>query len=202
MMTPRPPSASGVFLTICSSARRMTLKVPTRLICTTRLNSASGMGPFFVRALQATPMPAQLMTTLRPPKASTVRPIASRTLSSPVTSARQKMTLSPSSAASASPLCASRSKTAAFAPAPASSRTQASPRPDAPPVTTAMQSLTLTDALLSRRHAPVHLHTRRSAGFNGSWGGRWIERITGCARFPGRMHMTAASARCGGFPSV
>ncbi len=125
-------------------ARRIVLKVPTRLISTARLNSERGMGPFFVRALPATPTPAQLMSALMPPKASTTRSSARRVLSSPVTSASAKITFSPSSEASFSPRAAWRSRMATRAPSPERSRTQASPSPEAPPVITAKQSLVFT----------------------------------------------------------
>src|SRR4030042_6014178 len=51
------------------------------------------------------------------------------------------MTEPPNSAAIFSPLSALMSMMQTFAPSPARSRTQASPRPEAPPVTTATQPL-------------------------------------------------------------
>ncbi len=60
--TPRSPSTGSVCI-IAAAASRMTLKVPTRLTCTTWEKAASGSGPFLPTTLPGVPTPAQLTTT-------------------------------------------------------------------------------------------------------------------------------------------
>src|SRR5215213_7507201 len=119
----------------------MQQKVPMRLIPT--INSNCCIGYIFgalvslsrATVLAALATPAQLTSTRSWPCASRALAKAAATLSSLVTSTSQKMP--PISPATCSPRSASRSKTATLTPLAASARAVASPRPEAPPVTTA-----------------------------------------------------------------
>src|SRR5271165_1647948 len=142
-MTPRSPS-TGSFRIMRSAASRMTLNVPVMLTSTMRRNSSSGNNPFRPMMRPAVPMPAQF-TTSRSGPARSATSSAATTSSSLVTSAAAKRTRSPSSLASVSPREPGRSRiTTAPAPSAARRRTVASPRPDAPPVTRAVPSVTFT----------------------------------------------------------
>ena len=93
MMTPRsgPPSSvtAGSVATIAAAARRMTLKVPTRLIWMTRLKFSSGSTPSRPSTLPGVAIPAQL-TTIRSGPRATAASTAACTSSSLVTSAGTK----------------------------------------------------------------------------------------------------------------
>ena len=73
MMTPRsgPPSSvtAGSVAAIAAAARRITLKVPTRLIWMTRLKVSSGSTPSRPRTLPGVAMPAQFTTIRSGPSA-------------------------------------------------------------------------------------------------------------------------------------
>ncbi|SKU02154.1 Uncharacterised protein [Mycobacteroides abscessus subsp. massiliense] len=114
----------------------MTLKVPVRLTLTIFSNSASGNGPFLPTVLTALPMPAQF-TVIRSEDSALARSTASVTAASSVTSAGANSTVSPR-AASASVFAVGRSTAITRAPDLARAVTVASPRPEAPPVTSAL----------------------------------------------------------------
>src|SRR6266540_227912 len=134
-MTPRS-SPTGSWRAIRSAASRSTLNVPIRLTVTTLVKSASGNGPFLPTTLIALPIPAQLTATRSAPSRSAASS-AAPTCASSVTSAGENTTRSPSCFATCSPSELGRSTITTPAPAPASVRAGASPRPEAPPVTTA-----------------------------------------------------------------
>ena len=119
----------------------MTRKVPIRLTWITNSNRSIGkavispVSRLRPAVLAALATPAQLTHTRSCPCAARALAKPASTLSSRVTSTWQNRP--PNSAAAASPASALRSKTATFAPASARARAVASPRPDAPPVTTA-----------------------------------------------------------------
>ena len=136
-MTPRSPSAFGVFCIMRAAVRRMTLKVPIRLTWITRSKRSRGSGPCRPMTRSAVAIPAQLTTIWTLPKRSCTCATARATASLLVTSVSTKSPLSPNSAARAWPASALRSQRASFAPAPANNRAVAAPNPDAPPVITA-----------------------------------------------------------------
>src|SRR5664279_5303913 len=142
-MTPRSPSA-GSFSSIAAAARRTTLKVPIRLMSMTFRKALRSMGPFLPTSRPGVPTPAQL-TTIRRSPSSWAAAIAACTWASSRTSVAQKRTLAPSSAARASPGDEGRSMMTTAAPPSCSRRVVASPRPEAPPVTSAT-----VEALISK----------------------------------------------------
>ena len=136
-MTPRSPwvpDPSGSVAAMRSAARRITLNVPMRLICTTRAKaSRASTTPLPLMTRPGVPTPAQL-TAMRigPSPAATSR--AAATWASSVTSVRAKV--APKPWAMSVPFSA-RSSTTTCAPAACNRRAVARPRPEAPPVTTA-----------------------------------------------------------------
>jgi hypothetical protein len=119
----------------------MQRKVPIRLTWMTKSKADSGkclISPLCLSRLAvliALPMPAQLTRMRSWPCASRALAKPASTSSSLVTLTLQKMP--PMSLATASPFSSFMSKMATLAPLAASARAVASPRPDAPPVTTA-----------------------------------------------------------------
>src|SRR5450631_502746 len=134
-MTPRSPS-TGLLPSIAAATRRSTLKVPTRLMSMTFRKSSRFIGPFLPTTRPGVPTPAQLTTTRKSPS-SWAAEIAACTWLWSRTSAAQKRTLSPSSLARVSPGDEGRSTMTTAAPPSCSRRVVASPRPEAPPVTSA-----------------------------------------------------------------
>ncbi len=134
-ITPRS-SSTGSLSSIATAARRMTLKVPTRLMSMVRWKSASGSGPLRPTTRPAVPMPAQF-TVIRSSPIDRAASTAAWTEPSSRTSVGTNRTRSPSSSASAAPGDDSRSTMTTCAPSAASRRVVAPPRPDAPPVTSA-----------------------------------------------------------------
>ena len=106
------------------------------------LNGSNGCGTIspvslsLAAVLIAIPVPAQFIRILSWPLAALAFSNAAITLSSSVTLASQKIPLI--SVATASPFSALRSNSAHFTPCFANSLAVASPRPDAPPVITAL----------------------------------------------------------------
>src|SRR6476620_204180 len=168
--TPRSPS-TGSLSSIAAAPRRSTLKVPTRLMSMTLRNVSRSSGPFLPTTRPGVPTPAQLTTTRRSPSSlatsiaacnwawsrtsdgarrawspsSLATSIAACTWASSRTSAGAKRAWSPSSSARAFPLEEGRSTMTTEAPPSCRRRTVASPRPDAPPVTSAtVESLMFT----------------------------------------------------------
>jgi len=141
MITPRSPSTSGSASIMPAADWAMQRKVPSRLICTTRSKSAIGKvltSPLLrSRAAVLTPvtMPAQFTSIRSWPLAFRARAKPAATDSSELTSTLQNT--APSSPARTSPRCPFMSKIATLAPSATRRRTTASPRPEAPPVTTA-----------------------------------------------------------------
>lgn len=134
-MTPRS-SPSSAFSAIAVAANRITLNVPIRFTEITFEKASSGNAPFLPVVLIALPMPAQFTTIARVPS-SLARSTAACTAASSVTSAGAKRTASPR-AASAEVSALGRSIATTRAP-PATRRvTVARPRPEAPPVTSAV----------------------------------------------------------------
>src|ERR1700712_4906443 len=123
----------------------------------TELNQSSGNGPSLPRVLTALPIPAQL-TLMRSGPISSARSSAADTDSGSVTLALANRARGPNSATTSSPL---RSITTTEAPLSSRRLVVARPKPDAPPVTTA------TESLISTRRCPLQ-GSQRS--------------VTGCAR--------------------
>src|SRR5664279_3316123 len=134
-ITPRSPSI-GWFSSIAAAARRTTLKVPTRLMSMTSWKSSRAIGPSLPTTRPGVPTPAQV-TTIRRSPSSVAAAIAACTWVWLRTSAAQKRARSPSSVARASPGEDGRSTMTTAAPPSCSRRVVASPRPEAPPVTSA-----------------------------------------------------------------
>src|ERR1700712_1203718 len=106
----------------------------------TELNQSSGNGPSLPRVLTALPIPAQL-TLMRSGPISSAMSRAADTDSGSVTLALANRARGPSSATTSSPL---RSITTTDAPLSSRRLVVARPKPDAPPVTTATESLIST----------------------------------------------------------
>src|SRR5438128_1829131 len=151
MMTPRSPSSLGGLRAISAAARRSTLKVPVRLTAITQANSSSGIGPCLLTVRMAAPMPAQLTHTCTAPKRSTAFATAAWTSSALVTSAGSKRAGAPSRRATSSPADPGRSRMTALPPFSIIISTVASPRPDAPPVTSA----TAPASFMGRLHSQI-----------------------------------------------
>ena len=134
-ITPRSPLSVGAPAAMAPAARRITLKVPTRLMRIVFSKSSRGWGPFLPSTFSAVPIPAALTTPCRPEKRSVAAATAFVTSGSLVTSVRTKCALGPSSPASFWPASAFTSRITTLPPAPASMRAVAPPRPEAPPVT-------------------------------------------------------------------
>src|SRR5919109_651255 len=130
-IAPRSPSAPAPPAAMAAAASRRTLKVPIKFTRTTVSNGWSAAGPSLPTVRSAQPIPAQETASLSPPAAST----AALTCSSLVTSALTKA--ASSSDASAAPRSSFRSAIVTRAPRATSSRAVASPRPEAPPATSA-----------------------------------------------------------------
>src|SRR5215218_8997040 len=130
-IAPRSPSASGSPAAIAAAASRRTLNVPIRFTRTTVSKGWSAAGPSRPTVRSAQPIPAQETASRRPPAAST----AAWTCSSSVTSVLTKA--ASSSEARAAPRSSFRSASVTRAPRAVSSRAVASPRPEAPPATSA-----------------------------------------------------------------
>src|SRR4051794_32925819 len=155
-MTPRSPSSPGSVRAIAAAASRSTLNVPTRLTMTVRVNGASPCGDpsrFTVRSAQ--PMPAQLIAMRNGRSLPVASSIAACADVSSVTSVRTKVVCPPSSLARACPRSSWRSRIVTAAPRAASARAVASPRPEAPPVTTAATSkFCMFGTLMGRTQGP------------------------------------------------
>jgi hypothetical protein len=153
-ITPRSPSISSAAM-IRSAASRMTLNVPIKLTVTTRENRSSGNGPFLPTVRAAGPMPAQL-TAMRRVPSSPARSRASVTSSGEVTSPALNRAASPSSLATSAPDDEGRSSSTTLPPPVTIRRAVASPRPDAPPVTSATESAScIARTLASARPVPA-----------------------------------------------
>src|SRR5450631_1427603 len=135
VITPRSPS-TGSFAIMAAAASRTTLKVPIRLMSMTFRKSSRFIGPFLPTTRPGVPTPAQLTATRSSPS-SWATAIAACTWASSRTSAAQNRTLAPSSSARALPVDEGRSMMTTAAPPSCSRRVVASPRPEAPPVTSA-----------------------------------------------------------------
>ena len=144
-ITPRSPSGPGSLAAMASAARRVTLKVPTRLTWTTVANRSSECGPWRPRTRSAGAIPAQLTAACRPPP-STAAATASRTLASSVTSVATNRARSPSSAATRSPRSRSTSARTTDPPRSTTIRAVAAPSPDPPPVTSTVLPVMSTPA--------------------------------------------------------
>src|SRR3954468_15651637 len=151
-ITPRSPSTGSVS-TIAAAARRMTLKVPIRLIRTTFSNASSGNTPCLPSTRAGVPTPAQLMT-IRSGAWPTAVCTACCTPASSVTSRPAK--LPPISFARSAPGDEGKSAMTTCAPAFASSVAVASPSPLAPPVTIAEQPSIRIRACLFLRYDDEH----------------------------------------------
>ena len=81
-ITPRPPSTGSV-AAIAAAARRITLKVPIRLISITLVNCSSGIGCPLRTTRPGGPIPAQLTVTRNGPL-----PLATATASATASSSR------------------------------------------------------------------------------------------------------------------
>src|ERR1700761_7468650 len=191
MMTPRSGESErpiGSLFAIRSAASRSTLNVPIRLTPITFLNPSSGNGPSLESVLMALPMPAQL-TLMRKVPSDSATSSALPTAASSVTSASTKRARSPSPATASSPR---RSTTTTCAPASSNRLVVASPRPEAPPVTTATASLIsmrVLPILQTCANQPVGwgLYPAREDGFDV---GRRVRR-------PGRVRCGAGKPRSG-----
>ncbi len=126
----------------------MQLKVPIRFTWITRVNSSSLAGPDLPSVFMAVPIPAQLTSTFIPPQCATAASSAAVTASALVTSAGVKAAAGPRLLATSSPAEAGRSSSATRAPAATSRAAVARPRPEAPPVTTALTVLSSMDSSL------------------------------------------------------
>ena len=108
------------------------LKVPTRLMFTTRWNTSSGCGPSLPTVFTAGATPAQLISPTTVPSdcaaATTALPSASEVTS-------HFTNLPPSSAASFSPASICKSASTTLPPFSTIMRADAAPKPEAPPVT-------------------------------------------------------------------
>ncbi len=141
-MAPRSPSASGCSVSMPAADLAMQRKVPTRLIWMMRSKLATGrcrISPVALSrlaVLTALPVPAQLTRMRSCPWAARAWAKPASTLASSVTSTRQNRP--PVSRASACPAVSLRSNRATRTPLAARRRAVAAPRPDAPPVTTAL----------------------------------------------------------------
>src|SRR5437588_3711157 len=163
-MTPRSPS-TGSFCDIALAASLMTLKVPTRLTCTTRAKFCNGMTPCLPIVFSAVAMPAQF-TVIRSGACATAVSIAAWTLASSVTSAGAKEP--PSSAARSAPAEVGRSRRTTCAPAFDNSVAVASPSPLAPPVMIALQPSILICCLLHHDEHSARLDLLPSGHFDPS----------------------------------
>src|SRR5262245_24298533 len=116
----------------------MQLNVPIRFTWITRVKAARSAGPRLLKVFSATPIPAQLTRTCTPPKRATTASSARATSSALVTSAAAKSPRSPNPPATSGPREVGRSSSATRAPSAARRSAVARPRPDAPPVITAV----------------------------------------------------------------
>src|ERR1022692_2948039 len=137
MITPRSPSASAASVfAMAAAAIRIRLNVPIRLTSMTLRKIARSCGvPSRPTVRAAQPIPAQFTATRSGGPSATAASTAAWTGPSFTTSVRMKRP--PMAVASAVPRCSLRSATSTAAPAAASSRAVASPRPLAPPETIA-----------------------------------------------------------------
>ena len=135
MQTPRSAPASGSFSIIAAAAVRRTLKVPIRLTLITVSKCSRSWAPRERAMRSAQPIPAQQTEIRSPSGAAAARSTAAATAAGSVTSTGRNSP--PISAARSLPRSASRSAITTFAPATASERAVASPRPEAPPVISA-----------------------------------------------------------------
>src|SRR4051812_38795961 len=140
-MTPRSPSSPGSVRARPAAASRSTLKVPTRFTMTVLVTpSRLCADPSRATTRSAQPMPAQLIAMRSGRSFPLASSIAACTEASSVTSVRTKLVCPPSSSASAFPRSSCTSRIVTAAPLATSARVVASPRPEAPPVTTAATS--------------------------------------------------------------
>src|ERR1700682_5044109 len=102
VMIPPPPSPPGSVLAMRSAPSRSTLKVPIRLMFTTRAKFSSGQTPWRLSTRIASPVPAQL-TTMRSGPSESATSRAAVTASGSVTSAAANRARSPSWVATSSP---------------------------------------------------------------------------------------------------
>src|SRR4051794_14716442 len=159
-IAPRSPSSISLPL-IRAADSRSTLYVPTRLIFRTcsKVSSAPGVRSLSMIRTRSPPRPAQC-TTARSGPASSAASSAALTPASSVMSAGTKRAAFPRSAAACSPGDDGRSRsTTESAPLSTSRRAVASPRPEAPPVTSAeMPSICMPLLLQAERSADDRLH--------------------------------------------
>ncbi len=135
MITPRAPSALRASAATMPSADWLAqLKVPPRLTVMVFRNNAGSCATPFETVLAAGPIPAQFIKMRSCPLAARRLAKPARTLSGSATSTRAKAP--PRSVATARPSSSLRSKIPTGAPTAAKARATASPRPEAPPVTT------------------------------------------------------------------
>src|SRR6202521_4042050 len=134
-ITPRSPSAFAAFLLIDSTASRVRLNEPIRLIWMTRVKLASTCGPSLPSIFSPIATPAQLMTPWSAPNAASPAATAALELASSATSVLTNRADSPSSAASAVPPASPMSARTTLPPLATIMRADAAPRPDAAPVT-------------------------------------------------------------------
>jgi hypothetical protein len=122
-----------------AAASRMTLKLPTVLTISVRVKISSGSGPSRPTVLPTVPMPAQF-TTMRttPPHFSWAASSSAVTSASLVTSVGKNSPCAPSSVATSAPGLRARSAMATLAPDAASRSAVARPKPEPPPVTSAI----------------------------------------------------------------
>jgi hypothetical protein len=130
------------------------LKVPTRLMLTTRAKVARSCGPSRPSTFLGGATPAQLTSPCSAPNSFTAISMAARALASSVTSVFAKRALGPSCAACASPAPASTSTMTTFAPALTRLLAVSAPSPDPAPVTTNTLPLIciFTPKKISRHH--------------------------------------------------
>ena len=132
---------------MAAAARRSALKVPIRLISTTRSNSASGSGPSRPTMRLAGPMPAQLIRMRAGPCFAAALANAASVALLSVTSQSNGEAVDVARHRRRRP-SALTSKIATLAPASASMRAVAAPSPEAPPVTMrGMSSISMFSSL-------------------------------------------------------
>ena len=136
-MTPRSPSSSGFCAAMSAAASRQELIVPIRLTWIARVSLSSGLAvPSRPTSLAPGAMPAQATRMRAGPNAARTAATAASWLAGSTTS---QAAAAPSiSAATARARSSSLSRTPTLAPSAARRRAVASPRPEAPPVTSAV----------------------------------------------------------------
>src|SRR5436305_2722281 len=152
MHTPRSPAPLGSLPSIDAAAKRRALNVPIRLMPMTLSTGCSWCGPRLPATFSAQPTPAQHTLMRSPPSASAAAATAASTSSALVTSVLRKLVSAPSSSARAAPFSSLRSAISTRAPCSCRRRVVASPSPEAPPNTMALDPSTcMRRGRLSRR---------------------------------------------------